>query len=89
MVCGLDGRVQLSIDEVWCVCGLDGRVQLSIDEVVAEVNEKHMPAWSDACQHDAVTNTPLTPYIEKVRTDRLSSLLSLHTPTALCPELPR
>jgi len=41
-------------------------VQLNIDDVVVEVNEKHMPPWSEACEHDGVLGTPLTPYIEKV-----------------------
>jgi len=34
--------------------------------MVEEVNEKHMGPWGEACQCDGVSNTPLTPYIEKV-----------------------
>ncbi|KAF0700956.1 Aste57867_8526 [Aphanomyces stellatus] len=39
--------------------------RLRLDDVVDNANEKHMKPWSDLCNAHGVTNTPLTPYIDK------------------------
>ena len=40
---------------------------MNIEDVVEDINEKHMTPWGDACIAEGIVNTPLTPYIEKVR----------------------
>ncbi|KAI9922815.1 hypothetical protein PsorP6_000332 [Peronosclerospora sorghi] len=39
------------------------RVRLA--DVVDDANEKHMQPWADLCAEHGITNTPLTPYIDK------------------------
>ncbi|KAL4110656.1 hypothetical protein PRIC1_002347 [Phytophthora ramorum] len=39
------------------------RVRLA--DVVDDANEKHMQPWADLCSEHGITNTPLTPYIDK------------------------
>ncbi|ETV66386.1 hypothetical protein H257_17170 [Aphanomyces astaci] len=39
--------------------------KLRLDDVVDTANEKHMKPWSDLCHAHGVTNTPLTPYMDK------------------------
>ncbi|DAZ96287.1 TPA: hypothetical protein N0F65_008320 [Lagenidium giganteum] len=39
------------------------RVRLA--DVVEDANDKHMKPWSDLCTEHGITNTPLTPYIDK------------------------
>ncbi|KAG6967903.1 hypothetical protein JG687_00004026 [Phytophthora cactorum] len=39
------------------------RVRLA--DVVDDANEKHMQPWADLCTEHGITNTPLTPYIDK------------------------
>ncbi|TDH73298.1 hypothetical protein CCR75_007724 [Bremia lactucae] len=39
------------------------RVRLS--DVVDDANEKHMQPWADLCAEYEITNSPLTPYIDK------------------------
>ncbi|OQR93772.1 hypothetical protein ACHHYP_02280 [Achlya hypogyna] len=39
--------------------------RLRLGDVVDDVNDKHMKPWSDLCSIHGVTNTPLTPYLDK------------------------
>ncbi|KDO31814.1 hypothetical protein SPRG_03734 [Saprolegnia parasitica CBS 223.65] len=39
--------------------------RLRLGDVVDDVNDKHMKPWSDLCSTHGVTNTPLTPYLDK------------------------
>ncbi|KAL3667448.1 hypothetical protein V7S43_007670 [Phytophthora oleae] len=39
------------------------RVRLA--DVVDDANEKHMQPWADLCAEHGISNTPLTPYIDK------------------------
>uniref|UniRef100_A0AAV1VFA7 NAD-dependent epimerase/dehydratase domain-containing protein n=1 Tax=Peronospora matthiolae TaxID=2874970 RepID=A0AAV1VFA7_9STRA len=39
------------------------RVRLA--DVVDDANDKHMQPWADLCADHGITNTPLTPYIDK------------------------
>lgn len=32
---------------------------------VQEINEKHLAPWAEACQKDAIANTPLSPYLNQ------------------------
>ena len=33
--------------------------------VTEESNEKHLTPWSDACARDGISNTPLSPYLDR------------------------
>lgn len=37
---------------------------LSMKAITEEVNDKHLKPWSDLCKKAAITNTPLTPYLD-------------------------
>ena len=51
-----------------------------MSDVVDDINEKHMQPWSDACQRDGIVNTPLTPFIDQVGRETISSTpYSLYT----------
>jgi len=39
--------------------------KLALESVAEEANDKHVPAWTKLCQAHKVTNTPLSPYIDK------------------------
>ncbi|ETV93579.1 hypothetical protein H310_12575 [Aphanomyces invadans] len=39
--------------------------KLRLDDVVNHSNEKHMKPWSDLCNAHGVTNTPLSPFIDR------------------------
>ncbi|OQR97639.1 hypothetical protein THRCLA_06897 [Thraustotheca clavata] len=39
--------------------------RLRLGDAVNDVNDKHMKPWSDLCSTYGVTNTPLTPYLDK------------------------
>ena len=43
-------------------------VQMEMDDIVIDVNDKHMTSWGDACRRDAIHNTPLNPYLDRVGT---------------------
>lgn len=42
------------------------KCQVRMTDVVDDINEKHMRPWSDACQRDNISNTPLNPFIDQV-----------------------
>ncbi|CCI43803.1 unnamed protein product [Albugo candida] len=44
---------------------LSGLARVRLPEVVNDANDKHMRPWSELCMEHGVTNTPLTPYIDK------------------------
>jgi len=39
--------------------------KMNAESLCNEVNEKHMQPWSDICQRDSISNTPLTPYLHQ------------------------
>ncbi|KAJ3211046.1 hypothetical protein HDU67_004808 [Dinochytrium kinnereticum] len=39
--------------------------KLNLDSVTEDVNDKHLQPWSELCKAAGVTNTPLTPYLDK------------------------
>ncbi|CAG5134376.1 unnamed protein product [Candidula unifasciata] len=39
--------------------------RVRMTDIVDDINEKHMRPWSDACQRDGVSNTPLNPFIDQ------------------------
>lgn len=39
--------------------------KLNMDSVTEDVNDKHLQPWSELCKAGGVTNTPLTPYLDK------------------------
>ncbi len=41
---------------------------MEMDDIVIDVNDKHMTSWGDACRRDAIHNTPLNPYLDRVGT---------------------
>ena len=41
--------------------------QLNMSSVVQDSNEKHLAPWSEACSADNIVNTPLSPYLDKVK----------------------
>ena len=43
--------------------------RLHMSDAVDESNDKHLTPWSEACLADGITNTPLSPYIDKVITN--------------------
>ncbi len=43
-------------------------LQMEMDDIVIDVNDKHMTSWGDACRRDAIHNTPLNPYLDRVGT---------------------
>ena len=48
-----------------------------MDDAVEESNEKHLAPWSDACLADGISNTPLSPFIDKVNWCGVVALLLL------------
>ena len=42
-------------------------IQVNMSSVVEDSNEKHMVPWADACQKDNIENTPLSPFLDQVR----------------------
>lgn len=42
-------------------------LQLNMSDIVDESNEKHLEPWSEACQRDNIENTPLSPYLDQVK----------------------
>lgn len=45
---------------------LSNLARLHMTDAVEASNEKHLAPWSDACLADNITNTPLSPFIDKV-----------------------
>ena len=41
--------------------------KVNMSGAVEASNEKHMGPWSEMCQEAGISNTPLTPYLDKVR----------------------
>ncbi|KNC98418.1 NAD-dependent epimerase/dehydratase [Spizellomyces punctatus DAOM BR117] len=39
--------------------------KLNLESVTEDVNDKHLQPWSELCKAAGVTNTPLTPYLDK------------------------
>lgn len=39
--------------------------KLNMESVTEDVNDKHLQPWSELCKNSGVTNTPLTPYLDK------------------------
>nr|KAI8752522.1 dTDP-D-glucose 4; 6-dehydratase-like isoform X2 [Biomphalaria glabrata] len=39
--------------------------RVRMTDIVDDINEKHVRPWSDACQRDKITNTPLNPFIDQ------------------------
>ncbi|KAI8846733.1 hypothetical protein BC829DRAFT_445043 [Chytridium lagenaria] len=39
--------------------------KLNLDSVTEDVNDKHLQPWSELCKASGVSNTPLTPYLDK------------------------
>ncbi|KAI8819668.1 uncharacterized protein EV422DRAFT_588472 [Fimicolochytrium jonesii] len=39
--------------------------KLNLESVTEDVNEKHLQPWSELCKSGGVTNTPLTPFLDK------------------------
>ncbi|XP_076438615.1 dTDP-glucose 4,6-dehydratase-like [Babylonia areolata] len=44
---------------------LSTMAKVNMSSVVEDINDKHMGPWADACQHDNIANTPLTPFIDQ------------------------
>ncbi|EGD81082.1 hypothetical protein PTSG_11027 [Salpingoeca rosetta] len=44
---------------------LSNVARLNMTAAVEESNEKHMQPWSDMCRDAGITNTPLSPYLDK------------------------
>lgn len=44
---------------------LSTMARVNMSSVVEDINDKHMGPWADACQHDNIANTPLTPFIDQ------------------------
>ena len=40
-------------------------LQLHMTGATEECNEKHLTPWSQACSRDGISNTPLSPYLDK------------------------
>jgi len=38
---------------------------LNLDSVTEDINDKHLQPWSELCKSKGITNTPLTPYLDK------------------------
>jgi len=36
-----------------------------LESVTEDINDKHLQPWSELCKNSGVTNTPLTPYLDK------------------------
>ncbi|KAL8566462.1 hypothetical protein ACOMHN_015098 [Nucella lapillus] len=63
-VCQLVSQVfEIDYDFMGSVLSTMARVNMS--SVVEEINDKHMGPWADACQHDNIANTPLTPFLDQ------------------------
>lgn len=39
--------------------------KLNLDSVTEDVNDKHLQPWSELLKNAGVTNSPLTPYLDK------------------------
>jgi nucleoside-diphosphate-sugar epimerase len=39
--------------------------KLNLSAVAEEANDKHVPGWTELCKKHNITNTPLSPYIDK------------------------
>ena len=39
--------------------------KLNLESVTEDVNDTHLQPWSDLCKKEGLTNTPLTPYLDK------------------------
>jgi len=39
--------------------------KLNMESVTEDINDKHLQPWSELCKNSGVTNTPLTPYLDK------------------------
>ncbi|ORX60170.1 NAD(P)-binding protein [Piromyces finnis] len=39
--------------------------RLNMESVTEDINDKHLQPWSELCKNSGVTNTPLTPYLDK------------------------
>jgi len=39
--------------------------KLNLDSVTEDVNDKHLQPWSELCKAGGISNTPLTPYLDK------------------------
>eukprot|EP00999_Lentomonas_sp_LEN2_P002748 NODE_619_length_1323_cov_113.327759_g580_i0.p1 GENE.NODE_619_length_1323_cov_113.327759_g580_i0~~NODE_619_length_1323_cov_113.327759_g580_i0.p1 ORF type:complete len:400 (+),score=111.75 NODE_619_length_1323_cov_113.327759_g580_i0:109-1200(+) len=39
--------------------------KLNLESVTEDINDKHLQPWSDLCKSKGITNTPLTPYLDK------------------------
>lgn len=40
-------------------------MQMNMDSVTEEINEMHLQPWSELCKAGDVSNTPLTPFLDK------------------------
>ncbi|KAJ1564669.1 hypothetical protein HK096_006860 [Nowakowskiella sp. JEL0078] len=38
---------------------------MNLESVTEEANDSHLQSWSDLCKAGGVSNTPLTPYLDK------------------------
>eukprot|EP00794_Sanderia_malayensis_P018877 gene18877-20777_t len=39
--------------------------RMNMTDVVEDSNDKHLAPWSEACSKDGISNTPLSPYLDK------------------------
>jgi len=39
--------------------------KMSLSSIADEANDKHVPVWTKLCQEHKISNTPLSPYIDK------------------------
>ncbi|CAI5730102.1 unnamed protein product [Peronospora destructor] len=65
------GKVNAVLEEIFHIkTGFIGKLvsnlaRVRLADVVNDANEKHMQPWADLCAEHGITNTPLTPYIDK------------------------
>ncbi|CAH0516470.1 unnamed protein product [Peronospora belbahrii] len=65
------GKINAVLEEIFHIkTGFIGKLvsnlaRVRLADVVDDANEKHMQPWADLCAEHGITNTPLTPYIDK------------------------
>lgn len=40
-------------------------VKINMFDTLDEINDKHMSPWAELCEHNGITNTPLTPFMDE------------------------
>jgi nucleoside-diphosphate-sugar epimerase len=65
------GMVNKCIEQIFGIkTGFQGTIisqfaKLNLDSVTEDINDEHLEPWSELCKAGGVTNTPLTPYLDK------------------------